>query len=52
MLDEETRRNLFHISAEKEEQIEMMINAENERDHNQREYKQVALPSECTTLDI
>lgn len=43
MLDEETRRNLFHISAEKEEQIEMMINAENERDHNQREYKQVAL---------
>jgi hypothetical protein len=43
-LTEETRRNLFHISAETEEQIRHMIQVENDREHTtrHREYKQVA----------
>lgn len=43
-LPEEIRRNLFHISAEKEDEIRNMIEVENEKDHtvNQRNYEEVA----------
>lgn len=43
-LTEEIRRNLFHISAEKQEEIENMIEVENGKDHteNQRNYEEVA----------
>lgn len=44
LLSEEIRRNLFHITKEKENEMRNMIIVENERDHaiHRRQYKRVA----------